>query len=166
MFETHIYDWINGFLSIPHNTFNDLPPCPFAKQAMLDDKIKCVEIKNTFNLSMSEYFISELENFSYHWPGKKEVVILGCDPKLITSDDLSDAIEHANKKFLHKRGYIALEDHPDEIELVKDVVLNNGKYAVVFLQDVNKLNTARTALQKQNYYVNWDAEYYADVVNE
>ena len=67
---------------------------------------------------------------------------------------------------MHKRGYIALEDHPDEIELVKDVVLNNGKYAVVFLQNVNKLNTARTALQKQNYYVNWDAEYYADVVNE
>jgi len=162
-FEENIHNWIEKFLSIPNTTFSNLPPCPFAKQAMLEDKIQCVELKAIDRLSIGEYFICELENFSYHWPRKKEVVILGCDPQLITSEELSRAVGHANDQFLHNRGYIALEDHPDEEEKVNEVILNNGQYAIVFLQDSKKLNTARTALQKQNYYVNWDAEYYADV---
>ncbi len=158
-------EWSKHTLEVSNPEFNNLPPCPFAKQAMLEDKIQCVELKAIDRLSIGEYFICELENFSYHWPRKKEVVILGCDPQLITSEELSRAVGHANDQFLHNRGYVALEDHPDEEEKVNEVILNNGQYAIVFLQDSKKLNTARTALQKQNYYTNWDAEYYADVTS-
>ena len=162
----NINKWIENFLSVNNPTFNNLPPCPFAKQAMLDNKIHCVEIKPIDHLSMHDYFTAELENFSYHWPKGKEVVIIACDPKYISSTELSLAVELANNKFLHKRGYIALEDHPDELEQVNDVVLNNGIYAIAFLQDKQKLNTARRALHKQNYYINWDEEYYADVLDK
>lgn len=166
MFEAHINDWIENFLSVPTETFNNLPPCPFAKQAMIDKKIKCVELTNTFGLSMPDYFICELENFSYHWPKSKEVIILGCQPDKITSKELSIAVSHANDQFLHDRGYIALEDHPNEVEEVQDVILNNKKYAVVFLQNMEKLNTARKALHKQDYYKYWTKEYYEDVVDD
>ena len=165
MFEQHIHKWIETFLSIPCETFNNLPPCPFAKQAMLENKIQCVEIAPMEHISMHDYFIAELENFSYHWPKGKEVVVIGCNPVYITSEELSLAVETSTTRFLSQRGYIALEDHPDEEEKVKDVVLNNKKYAVVFLQDGNKLNTARRALHSQNYYINWDEEYYADVLD-
>jgi len=166
MFEQHIQNWIETFLSIPSKTFNNLPPCPFAKQAMLEDKIKCVELKDIYNISMSSYFIAELENFSYHWPKNTEVVILGCDPTLISSEELSRAVGHANDQFLHNRGFIALEDHPNEKEQVQNTVLNNGKYAVSFLQQKDKLELARKSLRKQNYYVNWDQGYYNEVVGE
>jgi len=163
MFETHIHNWIQNFLSIPHATFNNLPPCPFAKQALLDNKIQCVEIKPYEHISMHDYFIAELENFSYHWPKGKEVVVIGCEPCYISAVELSLATETANNKFLYNRGYVALEDHPDEKEQVQDVVLNNGLYAIIFLQQKEKLNTARTSLLKQSYYKNWDTEYYNEV---
>jgi hypothetical protein len=150
---------------VPSETFNNLPPCPFAKQAMIENKIQCAELKPMEHISMHDYFIAELENFSYHWPKGKEVVIIGCNPEYITSEELSMAVKTSTTRFLSQRGYIALEDHPDEEEKVKDVVLNNKQYAVIFLQDANKLNTARRALHSQNYYVNWDEEYYADVLD-
>lgn len=163
MFETHIHNWIQNFLSIPHATFNNLPPCPFAKQALLDNKVHCVQIKPYEHISMHDYFIAELENFTYHWPKGKEVIVLGCEPHFISAVELSLATETANNKFLYSRGYVALEDHPDEKEQVQDVVLNNGLYAIIFLQQKQKLNTARSSLQKQNYYKNWDTEYYNEV---
>lgn len=165
MFQQHIHNWIETFLSVPSETFNNLPPCPFAKQAMLENKIQCVEITPMEQISMHDYFIAELENFSYHWPKGKEIVIIGCNPEYITAEELSLAVETSTARFLDQRGYVALEDHPDEEEKVKDVVLNNKQYAVIFLQDANKLNTARRALHSQNYYVNWDEEYYADVLD-
>lgn len=165
-FEKHIHNWVETFLSVPSNTFNNLPPCPFAKQALIDNKIHCVELHPSNQLSMHDYFIAELENLSYHWPKNKEVVIIGCEPHYISSEELTLCIETATDRFLDLRGYIALEDHPDEVEKVQDIVLNNGKYAVCFLQNKEKLNTARRALHKQDYYINWDTEYYADVIND
>ena len=39
MFEDSVKDWITNFLSKQSPAFNDLPPCPFAKQALIDNKI-------------------------------------------------------------------------------------------------------------------------------
>ena len=68
------------------------------------------------------------------------------------------------ERFLEKRGYIALEDHPDHIEQVDDLIFNQGEYAIVLVQEAEKLNKARKILQKQNYYKNWPKEYLEDVV--
>ena len=166
MFEQHIHNWIQDFLSVPNNIFNNLPPCPFAKQALIDNKIECIEIfPDEDNISMHDNFISMCEKITYTWPNEKEVVIVGCHPKYISAEELSLATDTANTKFLNSRGYIALEDHPDELETVKDVVLNNGKYAVMFLQSKSKLSAARHALKKQDYYINWNEQYYKEVTD-
>lgn len=157
--------WITEFLDIPSETLNNLPPCPFAKQALLTNKIKIHQIKPLPHISMKDYFIAEMENYTYHWPKGKEVVVLGCDPNLITADELEDSIEIATERFLEKRGYIALEDHPDHVEQVKDLVFNQGEYALVLVQEADKLNKARKILKKQDYYKNWPEEYYEDVVD-
>jgi len=166
MFEQHIHNWIQDFLSIPHTTFNNLPPCPFAKQALIDSKIECIEIfPEEDSISMHDNFLSASEAITRDWPESKEVVIIGCKPHYISAEELSLATETANNKFLQIRGYIALEDHPDELETVKDVVLNNGKYAVMFLQSKSKLSAARHALKKQDYYINWNEQYYKEVTD-
>ena len=69
-------------------------------------------------------------------------------------------------RFLNARGYIALEDHPDAEEKVLDVCVNQGKYALVLLQERDKLQRARNILQKQDYYKYWTPEYYEEVVND
>ena len=165
MFQQSIQDWIENFLCKDNPAFNNMPPCPFAKQAMLDDKIFYCELQ-PLHIPMGDYFAAELENFSYHWPKGKEVVIIGCNPEYISSEELTLAVETSTTRFLSQRGYIALEDHPDEEEKVKDVILNNKNYAVVFLQNRDKLNAARKALHKQDYYKNWTQDYYEDVVDD
>ena len=165
MLTDSVTKWIYNFLDIPCETLNNLPPCPFAKQALLANKIKIHEIKPNINISMQDLFVIEMENYTYHWPKGKEVVILGCDPKLITALELEDSVDIATEKFIANRGYIALEDHPNHIEQVKDLVFNQGEYALILLQEAEKLNKARKILKRQGYYINWPDDYYEDVVN-
>ena len=66
---------------------------------------------------------------------------------------------------LDERGYVALEDHPLEVEQVQDVKLNQGEYALVLLQPKDKLETAREWLEKKDYYKNWTKEYKQEVQN-
>jgi len=164
--EYDIGQWIIERLSHNLPQFNNLPACPFAKEAWTNNKVQVFELKNNkVNLSMKEYFICELENFSYHWPKDKEVVVLGCLPEYITSEELSSAVDEADLKFLKNRGFIALEDHPLDIESVNGYILNQGTYALILLQSSQKLNNARKILEKKNYYEKWSTEYKDSVLN-
>lgn len=163
--ESDVYNWIETKLSHDLDEFNGMPACPFAKQAMLDDKIKCVHLKNVFgNIVMPDYFLAELENFTYHWPKNKEVIVLGCDPNNISAQSLSEVAEHANSTFLAKRGYIVLEDHPADTETVAGYTVNQGDWALLLLQSRKKIVGAREILKKRGYYKNWDENYYKEVV--
>jgi len=68
-------------------------------------------------------------------------------------------------KFLKNRGFIALEDHPSDIESVNGYILNQGTYALILLQSSKKLNNARKILEKKNYYKKWSTEYKDSVLN-
>ena len=74
--ESKINEWIVNRLSINLPEFNNLPACPFAKEALIKNKIVIQELDNQFEsrLSMKEYFLAELENYSYHWQKRKEVI--------------------------------------------------------------------------------------------
>ena len=164
--ESEIAEWIIDRLSVNLEQFNNLPACPFAKEALTKNKVKIHELTDKFSnrLTMKDYFIAELENYSYHWPKKKEVIVLGCLPEYISSEELTDAVTEANERFLEKRGFIALEDHPADFEQVAGYNLNQGTYALILLQESNKLDKAREILKKKNYYKNWTPEYYESVV--
>lgn len=163
--ESDIHDWIINKLSVELDEFNGLPACPFAKQALLENKIKVVHLKNIFShIVMPDYFTAELENFTYQWPKNTDVVVLGCDPEHISATALSELVETANSTFLAKRGYIALEDHPAVEESVAGYTLNQGTWALILLQSKKKIVGAREILAKRGYYKNWDPEYYKEVV--
>ena len=157
-FESSINDWITNFLSKPSEAFNNLPACPYAKKAWLDNAVL------THWLDDVSYIDTEIKNYTLQWPQDKEVVVLGFNYNNITPEELSKIIDD-NKQLLDDRGYIALEDHPLEVEQVQGVILNHGKYALVLLQEADKLDTARTWLEKKGYYKNWPAEYKQEVQN-
>ena len=159
-FKSSIENWINDFLSKPSATFNNLPPCPFAKKAWQDNAVHTHWLNDTFEIKL--IITAELENYTYHWPKGKEVVILGFDPNRISPQELSIIIDNTYE-LLDNRGYIALEDHPHEVEQVQDVVLNQGTYGLVLIQPKDKLDLARAMLEKQNYYKNWTPEYKQEV---
>ena len=91
--------------------------------------------------------------------------MLGTEPENISSEELSEVTKKCNESFLAERGYLALEDHPSDIEMVDNYILNQGTWALILLQPLEKINTARRILLKKDYYKNWDPEYYNDVIN-
>lgn len=163
--ESDVHAWILDKLSVDLEEFNNMPACPYAKQALLDGKIKCVEINSVFGPDLiPDQFLAELENFSYQWPKGSEVVVLGCNPELISAEQLTELAEQANNTFLKARGYLVLEDHPAVEESVAGYVVNQGTWALLLLQPKKKIIAAREILDRRGYYKNWDHEYYKEVV--
>ena len=42
-----IRKWISNFVTKPNPVFGDLPPCPYAQKAMVDNKVEFVELNAT-----------------------------------------------------------------------------------------------------------------------
>lgn len=156
--ESNIRDWIVERLSISLPNFNNMPACPFAKQALTDQKVKIASVSN------SNGFVETMKQYANAWPENIEVLVLGCDPKLITSEELSNIVEGANMTFLKDMGLLALEDHPNNLEYAAGYHVNEGNWALVLLQSKEKIVSARKILERRGYYKNWDQEYYKEVV--
>lgn len=144
--QKHIEDWITNFLSITSIQFNNLPPCPYAKQAWTKGKVLVIESQDPKN------YDALLEEF--------EVIIYAYNPSSVTADELyKRCLEISNTEI------VALDDHPDNIEQVNGIVLNNGKYALILIQKRDKLEQARTYLKSKDYYKNWTKEYFQEVLD-
>jgi len=159
---SNIESWILDRLSAKSEVFNGLPPCPYAKSAWLEGKVKTHLLNGEHEIQL--HIRAEIENYTYHWPKGMEVVVLGFDPLSILPSQLSKIINDT-KPMLDKRGYTALEDHPFDREEVGGVWLNNGEYGLVLLQPTEKLTEARAWLESKDYYKNWDTEYKETVLN-
>lgn len=156
--ESDIRSWITERLSVSLPNFNNMPACPFAKQALADQKVKIASVSN------SDEFVETMKQYAGAWPENIEVLVLGCDPKLITSEELSSLVETSNATFLKHNELLALEDHPSDPEYAAGYHVNEGNWALVLLQSKEKIVSARKILERRGYYKNWDQEYYKEVV--
>jgi len=144
MLEESIKEWIFEKLSTPHPVFNNLPACPFAKQAYKQDKVLIVEsiVDLDFTTLLSQY----------------EVIVYATDPHNITAEELYNLCLSISNNTI-----VALDDHPFHEEKVGDVILNNGTYALLLVQERKKLEDARKILKSKGYYDNWSKEYLQEV---
>jgi len=137
-----INDWILNILSVKHPAFSNMPPCPYAKKALLDGKIDIVE---GLDLDLAASLLAE-----------QEVIVFKIIPSFITPEDLTELVMRYNEKY---PDIMFLEDHPDEIETVDGMVVNNGTYVCVFATLREKIIAAREYLKTTSYYDNWTEEY-------
>jgi len=144
-----IEDWILNFLSKPSTTFAGLPPCPYAKRAWLDGKVL---VRHIHSQELELAIKSSKDSF----PDNKDVILFCVDPVSITPKELDDLCTSTDK-------FVLLVDHPDLVEEIQGVVLNQGKYAIVFMQRRNQLIDARAELEHTNYYENFPASYKKDI---
>ena len=157
LFKKDMESWINDWVSV-HNEQLGTIPCPFAKQAMLRDKIAWQLADNVVQLMsiMCELTSNGMPN---------EVLAIGIDPRKILPETLSLITKKANDVWLMPKGLVALEDHPDDIEVVNGATMNQGTWALVLIQESSKLKAASNMLKKQGYYDRWTQEQLDDVVN-
>ncbi len=151
----YMLQWISDFVSKPNPLLNNFPPCPFAKQAMLEKKIDFEVADKDINLYLCEK--------SGRWTDDVDVCCIfvpGVDP-----DTLSNLVMDVNKNYLMPMNLLALEDHPQAEENINGVIMNNGKYPIVLMQRLSKIQNFSNILKKQGYYDVWSEENLDDVVN-
>lgn len=144
-----IEKWIDECLSISSPVFNNLPPCPYAKRAWRDKKV--LVLSETINKYKIKVALDTLD-----------VVIYAFDSDKITPDELYDIANDINQS---DQEMVALDDHPLVEEKVEDQILNQGKYALLFIQNRNKLAEARKSLRDLGYYNFWTSDYLKEVLS-
>ena len=151
-----IKNWISDFVTKPNPVFGDLPPCPFAQKAMVDNRVEFLEMPSNTNYATIYQMIGDF-NFD-----EKDVLVM-----ILPRDHCSAEITHRTADELNgyfmPRDIVVLEDHPDTEESVKDVVLNNGEYILFLAQRLSKLNRFSRMLEKGPYYRNWSRSYLESV---
>lgn len=147
--------WINDFLSRPNVYFNNLPPCPFAQKALLENKI-------LWNFNLNPY------------PEVTKNLINECASKLLTEDKDIALVIHSEYSswspenvtdYVEKwrvenraRGLFLLRDHPLKEEYLGHLKMNQGKYLIFFIQKKDKLIKSRIKLQRNGFYNNLATE--------
>ena len=151
-----IEKWIAEFVSVHNETIGQVP-CPFAKQAMLDERINYVP--------GGKHTITPLLNsLASNWDEKYEVVVVYADKDELTPNELKTIVDDFNR-FARDKDVVALEDHPNDPEILNGVSMNFGKAILILVQRLSKLNKASDILKKKGYYDNWPKDNYDDVVS-
>lgn len=151
-----IKNWIKDFVTRPNPVFGDLPPCPFAQKAMVDGKVKFIELDG---LGEFGTIFTHVWDFDFD---KKDVLVLIAEPDQYTVEQTVEIADMLNWAFM-PRDVVILEDHPEIKESVKRVKLNNGEYILFLAQRLSKLNRYSEMLEKGPYYKNWSKSYLRSV---
>ncbi len=142
-----ITQWIVSFVEKPTPLLSGWPPCPYARQARLQNRIDIREgLRDP--LELSAVHMQDLDVIAYVY-----------DPDQFTADAFNQAVDQLNQAYLVPRNMIALADHPGDPEVVNGVCMNQGTWAIVFLQDLDKLNTAAGQLAAKGFYHGWSEDY-------
>jgi len=144
--------WLVNFVEKSNTHLGDWPPCPYAKQARINNQILTV-------------FDSPLNFETYlNYIGEYEVVIICFDHTKFTASQVELFVKHTNSILMWK-DYVILEDHPDSEEYINGIKMNFGFCGLLILQRLSKLNFASKQLKDKGYYDTWSKENLDDVVN-
>ena len=151
-----IRNWIKDFVTKPNPVFGDLPPCPFAQKAIVEDKVEFLELNG---VACYNTIYQHIWNFDFE---EKDVLIMIAQPEHFTPGETEQLAIDLNGYFMNK-DIVILEDHPKIKETVKDVKLNNGDYILFLAQKLSKLNKFSRTLEAGPYYKNWSKSYLRSV---
>lgn len=145
-----IESWIVNFVEVPHPALGGFPPCPYARSARL---------KKSYEVYLGNDPYYDLKNRARWGMGNKEVIIYVYDPVEWNHALFSASLHSANTEFLLRNDILALEDHPDDIENVNGVIMNQGKYAMALVQSLSDLNAKAKLVAKKGFYDAWPEDY-------
>ena len=143
-----ILTWVCEFVERPHPALNGWPPCPHARRARTENLF---DIRPGVVEPYTDLQRAEMRQF--------EVIAYVYDPSQFGADEFNQQVESVNLGFLAARDMIALADHPGAPEQVNGVSMNQGTWAIVFLQSLSKLDHYAKTLANRGYYHGWPESY-------
>jgi hypothetical protein len=151
-----IKNWISEFVTKPNPVFGNLPPCPFAQKAIIENKVEFLELDGVADYPTLYQHILEVDF------DEIDVLCMIAQPDQFTADETEKLARDLNGYFMD-HDVVVLEDHPDTPESVKGVKLNNGEYILFLAQRLSKLNKFAKILEAGPYYKNWSKDYLESV---
>ena len=151
-----IKNWISEFVTKPNPVFGNLPPCPFAQKAIVENKVEFLELNS---IACYNTLYQHIWNFDFE---QKDVLCMIAQPDQFTAKQTVQLAHELNEFFMSK-DVVILEDHPEINEDVRDVKLNNGHYTLFLAQSLSKLNKFSKILESGPYYRNWSKTYLESV---
>ncbi len=151
-----IRQWIDDFVTKPNPVFGDLPPCPFARKAIVENKVKFLELDSVADYGTVYQHITEADF------DEIDVLVQIARPDHFTLPETKKIAEDLNEYYM-SRDVVVLEDHPEDPEHVGTVKLNNGEYILFLAQRLSKLNKFAKMLETGPYYKNWSKDYLESV---
>lgn len=143
-----ILQWVTNFVERPHPMLNNWAPCPYARKARIENKF---DIRLGISTPEKDLGIIDMETF--------DVIAYVYNPEDFSAEEFNQSVDSLNQNFLVPKGMLALADHPADIEVVNGVTMNQGTWAICFLQNLEKLNSHAKMLAEKGYYNNWPDEY-------
>jgi len=161
--EQDIRNWSHNFLEVPNAKLNGLPPCPYAKQAWLDNKV-------TFNINTGlDALVDAVHQFESH---DYDIVVWASEymPDMEYLNGFCDGMNEALS--IQGIDLHLMQFHPDygADEAGLDFLLQEGvsdpnlEYCMVFVQRLSVLDDASLSLEKSNYYKNFPEDVYQSLV--
>lgn len=145
----HLHQWMKDFIEQPNEKLNGWAPCPYARQARMNNKIEIIFADPT-----GDTIDRAIELLDH-----KEAVIVAFDHTLITHNDLTKFIRIKNSE-LNKKNIIVLRDHPGDPEYINDVKMNFDTCGLLVVQQLSELKKASEFLETKGYYDSWDTKIY------
>jgi hypothetical protein len=142
--------WMVNFIEVPHPALGGWPPCPYARSARL---------KRSYQVYLGSDPYYDLKHRAKTGMGNLEVVIYAYDPQEWSHDLFASSIDQANQELLLPNDILALEDHPDDVEMVNGVCMNQGTYALILVQSLSDLNVKAQQVASKGFYHSWPEEY-------
>lgn len=161
--EDDLRDWSKHVLEVPSLHLNGLPPCPYAKKAWLDKKVKVIECADVLKSSLvytdllSQYDLIVLASFTIPDAGT-----------------MQKTIEEYNDTYAKNDLYFMLF-HPEygaeeaELDFLYEHEWVSGieeEYCMVFIQKLSKVDDLSLQLEKQGYYKAFPEDEYQTLVLE
>jgi hypothetical protein len=143
-----IISWVVDFVEKPNPLLNGWAPCPYARRARVDGKF---DIRAGFSNPISDCAWTQMDSYdviAYVYPSNK-----------FSAEAFNNLVNNLNDWHLIPRGMLALADHPADVESVNGAVMNQGTYAICFLQNLQKLNEHARMLADKGFYNGWPEDY-------
>lgn len=144
----NITQWVVDFVEKPNPLLNGWAPCPYARRA---------RVENKFDIRLGQ--INPISDCAFQHMDSHDVIAYAYDGARFSAEEFNEMVDNLNVWHLKPRGMFALADHPGDVETVNGVVMNQGTYAICFLQNLDKLNSHARMLAEKGFYNNWPEEY-------
>jgi len=152
-YKEYLTKWVEEVLSVPHELLNGLPVCPFARHAIIENKVEFFRTSN---------YVKDIADKLDNWDDSIHALVFVCDDNVDPKQFIVD-VKKLNLKYLDEN-LVLLEDHTKIDEPFHGIKFNNGKYNIVIAQRLKSINEASKHLARKGYYINWSDDMYDSVV--